>query len=232
MTGLGRGVTTGVWLLAIAGGLASFAQTLPPASPMLGALATAILRSGELTPADIARAPEAARPRVRTFAARAAAFRPAPAPGESPERNRHVVERAIVALFDRPGIEQFAASYAASAVISLEWEGSPDGPLKEAAYAEAYLKKDPRSLLAPYLYLFLAHRHRAAFEAAAYRQRQHQENTLEAQKSAARKYRAFLERARGVSADVIFPLAAADLDGQKYVYLDVGLHPGTFNPDG
>jgi hypothetical protein len=222
----------GLLIAAIVGGQAPPTGQAPPAvSPLGGRLQRAIFGVERLTPSDIERAPEADRDRLRRYAARAASFRPAPPPDDSPTLKRYRVERAIVALIEAHGIEQAAASYAAAAAVAYEWEGRPEGPLKEAGFAEAFLKKDPQTALAPYLYLFLAHRYRAAFEAAVDRQRRHKDDTLEAQKNAARKYRAFLERARKV-ADPIFPLAASDLDAEQHVYVDVGLHPRTFNPDG
>ena len=42
--------------------------------------------------------------------------------------------------------------------------GLPDGPLEEANHAEALLKKDPSSPLAPWFYVFIAQRQRVAFE--------------------------------------------------------------------
>ena len=52
------------------------------------------------------------------------------------------------------------------APIAYEWEGMPDGPLAESRYAEDSLAQNPKTPLAPYLYLFIAQRQRAAAEAS------------------------------------------------------------------
>jgi hypothetical protein len=49
-------------------------------------------------------------------------------------------------------------------------------------------------------------------------------------KTAAKKYRAVMQRARSAS-DPIFRLLADDLDRVPYVYVKTDKHPGTFNPD-
>lgn len=61
-----------------------------------------------------------------------------------------------------------AASYAREARLSYEWEGFPDGPIEEAAYADDYLRRHRRTALKPYLQLFLLYRYRAAYEAATW----------------------------------------------------------------
>ena len=129
-----------------------------------------------------------------------------------------MIEQAIVALIEAPGIERMAADYVAAAPIHYEWKGMHDGPLEESAHAEALLAKDPSTPLAPWFSVFIAHRQRAAFEAYEV------EKNQDGMKAAARKYRQFVERARAAS-DPIFPALIADLDRQPFVYIKTTTHP-------
>ena len=88
----------------------------------------------------------------------------------------------------------------------------PDAPLAESAFAEQVLQKDPSTPLAPFLYLFIAQRQRAAAEAAELNQ-----NAAVAQAATA-KAREFLQKARG-AADPIFGLVADDLERVPFVYV-------------
>jgi endonuclease/exonuclease/phosphatase family metal-dependent hydrolase len=136
---------------------------------------------------------------------------------------RQATERALVALFEAPGIAREAAAYARTAVDWYEYEGYPEGPLAEAAYAERYLARHPTTVLAPYLSLFLASRYRYAFETLMDKGSEAQ------QRSAARKYRLYLQRAKDVD-DELICAAADDLDRQPFAYLDLPgrPHPRTF----
>jgi hypothetical protein len=88
----------------------------------------------------------------------------------------------------------------------------PEGPLAESAFAEQLLQKEPSTPLAPYLFLFIAHRQRAASEAA-----ERNQNAAVAQAATA-KAREFLQKARG-AADPIFGLVADDLERLPFVYV-------------
>jgi hypothetical protein len=138
------------------------------------------------------------------------------------EAKRRQIEQAIVALIEAPGVEQMAADYVAAAPIRYEWKGMHDGPTEESTHAEALLGKEPSSPLAPFFYVFIAHRQRAAFETYEV------EKNQEGMRAAARKYRQFAERARGV-ADPIFPALMADLDRQPFVYIKTTSHPRDYN---
>jgi hypothetical protein len=183
-----------------------------------------------LAPADLTSIPEPMRTRLSTYLTRRTAFKSAyQSKAESFEAVRsdgkkRVIERAIVALIDAPGIEKRAAAFVAAAPIAYEWEGRHDGPQAEAAFAEDALKKDPSSPLAPFLYAFIAQRQRVVFETYD------GEKNLEGMKAASKKYRAFMQRARG-AADPIFGLLADDMDRQPFLYLKTDKHPGTFDPD-
>jgi hypothetical protein len=138
---------------------------------------------------------------------------------------RQGIERAIVALVDTPDIAREAASYARKAVDWYEYEGYPDGPLAEAAYAERYLTAHPSTELAPFLSLYLASRYRIAFETLV------EKGSRAQQQSAARKYRLYLQRAKDAASDLICA-AADDLDRQPFAYMDLPgrPHPRTFAP--
>jgi hypothetical protein len=185
---------------------------------------------GTLASADLAAVPEPARARLSAFLVRRSAFssayesKPEDADAVARDAKRRVIERAIVALIDAQDIQQRALAFITDAPIAYEWEGRVEGPLGEAAYAEEVLKKEPAGPLAPFLYVFIAHRQRAAFEAAE------RLKDDAAMKAAAKKYRAFMERARAAS-DPIFPLLADDLDGVPFVYTKSQNHPRDFNPD-
>jgi hypothetical protein len=179
---------------------------------------------GTLSSGDLAAVPEPARERLSTFLTRRSAFsslyenKPQDADALQSDAKRRVIERAIVSLIDAPDINARAVEFVKSAPIAYEWEGEPAGPLAESAFAEEILKKDPKTLLAPFLYVFIAQRQRAAFEAAS---RTEDQATM---KAAATKYRTFIERAR-TAPDPIFKLLADDLDRVPYVYTKTALHP-------
>jgi hypothetical protein len=185
---------------------------------------------GSLAPPDLAAVPADVRRRLERYLTRRAAFASKLQNGASSfeavraEAKKRVVERAIVALVDAPDVESAAAAYVRDATILYEWEQRPDGPQSEASAAEEFLKTDPATPLAPYLYVFIAERQRAAFELM----------TVDSQKAdmtaAAKKYRTFMQRARAAD-DPIFRLLADDMDGQKFLYANNGFHPRDFDPD-
>jgi len=79
-------------------------------------------------------------------------------PEHSLQLKRIALERALIGLFDTPGIEALAYEYARGAPLSYEWEGFADGPLREAAAADQFLEENPASPIAPYANLFAGHR--------------------------------------------------------------------------
>jgi hypothetical protein len=95
-------------------------------------------------------------------------------------------------------------------------------PLAEVRSAEAFLRERPDSPLAPFAYLWIQHRQRAAFELAS---------AAEARVRAARKYQTFLNRARASSLPMVVSLAEA-IDAQQSVYRDVAAHPRDVLPAG
>jgi hypothetical protein len=176
---------------------------------------------------------------VRTELARRLARRQASPPDtfvESPEaalaRRREELEDALVA-YAGPQAAAEAAAYAAGAALSSEWEGFPDGPLGEAAYAADYLEMHPDSALRQYLELFQLQRLRAAFEAGefsaafppAHLNSADVAGFSRAARGAADRYRALWARVQA-SSEALFAALAADIDAEAYVYIDVGAHPG------
>ena len=212
---------------------AAFPQSGPPDAPDLqGKLYKSVFSMGvgALSTGDLAAAPESLRERLGRYLARRAAFKSSYRSAADSfdavrvEAKRRALEQAIVALIDARGVERMAADYVAAAPIRYEWKGLHDGPLEEADQAEAQLAKDPSGPLAPWFYVFIAHRQRAAFEAYEL------EKNPEGMQAAAKKYRTFAARAREV-ADPIFPALMADLDRQPFVYLKTTTHPRDYNPD-
>jgi hypothetical protein len=203
-----------------------------PAPNLDGRLYKAVFFSGAgvLSPADVASVPDPLKTRLTRFLTRRAAFKsaykgnPESAEQARADAKRRAVERAIVSLVDGAGIEKTASEFVAGAPIAHEWEGLHDGPLAEAAYAENVLKKDPSSPLAPFLYVFIAARQRIAFETYE------NEKNEDGMKTAARKYRAFVERARAVE-DPIYPALVADMERQPFLYIKATNHPRDYDPD-
>ena len=205
-------------------------QTTAPAADLQGKLYRSVFSTGvgALKYEDLPNAPEELRTRLARYLSRRSAFKSGYKSGADSfdavrvEAKRRMIEQAIVALIETPGIERMAAEYVSTAPISYEWKGMHDGPVEESAHAEALLAKDPSTPLAPWFSIFIAHRQRAAFEAYEV------EKNQEGMKAAARKYRLFLERSRSL-ADPIFPALIADLDRQPFVYIKTTTHPRDYN---
>lgn len=96
--------------------------------------------------------------------------------------------------------------------------------LREADRVEGHLRSRRDSPLAGYLYAFLMTRHRMAFEFQAAR------GDVEGQKASAKKYRAFLQRARAAT-DPLVVWLADDIDRQPFLVAATAAHPREFNPD-
>ena len=150
---------------------------------------------------------------------------------------RQEIERGIVTLIDRPGVEDEALAFASTAKVYYEWETEPAAPLAEAASAAAYLNAHPATVIEPYLRLFELHRYRSGFEAAVFMVAHPYPEVLGAENIARWKKRhdgMRIEAAAGYvaawnalrdSTDVVVRALADDLDGKPYLYLNVGAHP-------
>jgi hypothetical protein len=127
------------------------------------------------------------------------------------------LERALACLLEGPGIASLATEYVRGARILYEWEGLAESPLEESDYAEAYIARNSDSPFVPYLYLFAAVRVRCAFEFYA------RDGDASKVASTASRYRRLLALAR--EADPFIRLVADDMDGAKFLAVDVGKHP-------
>jgi hypothetical protein len=220
-------------VLAIAGGSSVRPQGPDAAGVDLqGKLYRSVFSSGSgvLSPADVNAMAEPLRGRLDKYLTRRAAFKSNyKSAADSFEQvrvdaKRRLLEQAIVSLIDVPGIEKMAADYVSTAPIHYEWKGFQDGPLEEANHAEAILKNDPASPMAPWFYIFIAQRQRAAFETFALQKNE------DGMKATAKKYRAFVERARAAD-DPIYAALVTDMERQPYLYLKTTAHPRDYNPD-
>lgn len=186
--------------------------------------------TGVLTAADADKLSDPLKARLGRYLTRRAAFKssyksaPEDLKAVRSDAKRRLLERSIVAMIEAPGIEKMAADFVGAAPIAHEWEGLHTGPLAEATFAENALKKDPSSSLAPWFYVFIAERQRIVFESYE------NEKDEEGMKAAARKYRAFAERARAVT-DPIFPALISDLEAQPFLYIKNSRNPRDYDPD-
>ena len=92
---------------------------------------------GALKYEDLPTAPEALRTRLARYLSRRSAFKSGYKSGADSfeavrvEAKRRMIEQAIVALIETPGIERMATEYVTAAPISYEWKGLHDGPMEE-----------------------------------------------------------------------------------------------------
>jgi hypothetical protein len=222
-------------LLATAAAVVLAAQTPEPQRQvdLQGKLYRSVFNSGAgaLVAADLAKLREPLRSRLAKYLSRRAAFKSQYKHDADDLRavrsdaKRRALERAMVALVDTDGIERLAAEFVAAAPIADQWEGMPERPLAEANFAENLLKKAPSSPLAPWFYVFVAHRQRVVFEACENLKNE------EGMRAAAKKYRAFAERARA-AADPIYGALMEDMERQPFLHIKSTNHPRDYNPDG
>ena len=217
-----RVITVALLLLATGAPATVQDRLAHPTVDLRGALYRAVFASATdaLSAHDVAALPADVRTRVSQFLTRRRTLEQA---GEgTPPDPRELLEHSIVALVDREDARALAADFLREAPVAGGWGDSAAAPLTEASYAEKRLRLD--APLAPFLYVFIAQRQRAAFELAD------RAKDPETMKAAARKYRAVMQRARS-AADPIYGLLADDLDRMPYVYASTDKHPATFNPD-
>lgn len=174
---------------------------------------------------DVDSLPIDVRQRARSFQKRAKAFRtllPAKEAEPGPElwtwEKKREMERAMVALIERTGIEESACQYVREAVLAYEWEGMSDGPLVEAGFAEAFLSEHLDTPLKPYLTLFLIHRFGCAAGALA------NEKKVVEQAHAARKSRRYLLMAFA-DPDPLVRFTAADMEERPWFPRGTGGNP-------
>ncbi|HSQ34871.1 MAG TPA: hypothetical protein VLQ89_02660 [Candidatus Binatia bacterium] len=171
-----------------------------------------------LTALDPERYPEPGRPCVRAYLdAVSPGSRliinagPADRSGALQARKRNMLAQMLTILGE--DVRQEAELFSNAMPLLLEWEGLSEGPVDEANFAEMWLNKRPNSTIAPFIYLFKAHRLRAGYEAA----RAGHEKGL--WPILAKRYREALHQANA-SPHPLIVCIAADLDAQPFVYLD------------
>lgn len=133
------------------------------------------------------------------------------------------IERGIVALVDHSAARQLALSYASYAPSAYEWEGMPDGPLRETTHAMEYMRTHPGTPLEPFLLLLGAHRARAAWECYAssyYAGLDDDGSSLDGLRSTSEVYLLLLGQALSHE-DPLVQWMAGELDDLPYVYIDV-----------
>lgn len=146
------------------------------------------------------------------------------------------LEGAVVALSNRPGIEAEASRYARDAALSYEWEGFPEGPMGEAAFAAQYLRQHPQTALKPFIYVFMLHRYRCAFEAAGWnavsppKEVDRERAIAEAravERTAAARYTEVWQLVQKLS-DPVVKAVAGDIDAERFLYIATDGHPRSF----
>lgn len=210
----------------ISAALLSGAQAAEPPD-LGGALFRAVFQSenGTLGNPEKLNLSPAVRPLLDRYVARNAAFRSQLSCAEGASQSdcaklsgRQRVERAIVTLIDREEIESQASRFAGEIRMLTNWQGMSEGPIEEASSIRDQLGVDSKSPLAPFMYLLLAHRYRAAFEAAT----QEKQPLVAAQMDAL--YRHALAQALQ-SGSPLVALTALDMDRQPFVSTDVRARP-------
>lgn len=133
-------------------------------------------------------------------------------PEETVQIRRRRLQEQMVVLLGRSALTE-AEAFVRAVPLSPEWEGMSEGPLAEAELARQWLDRFPQTHLGPFLYLFRAHRLRAAYEAAR------RENAQGLWPILAQEYQKELARALRSSNEQIVCIAE-DLKAQPYVYLE------------
>ncbi|ESP63038.1 hypothetical protein SMITH_415 [Smithella sp. ME-1] len=126
-------------------------------------------------------------------------------------RRRNLEEQIVVIMGEKTRDE--ARSFSQAVPLCIEWEGMSEGPLDEANFVDNWLLKRPDTSIAQFLYLFKAHRLRAAYESA----RACYEKGL--WPVLAVKYKETLNKIRS-SENSLIPCIARSLEVQPYVYLE------------
>ncbi len=83
-------------------------------------------------------------------------------------RKENMAQQIVAILGDNAQAE--GRCFVSAVPLSDEWEGMSEGPVDEANFVDNWLEKRPETSvsIAPFLYLFKAHRLRAGFEAAKF----------------------------------------------------------------
>ena len=106
-----------------------------------------------------------------------------------------------------------ARAFSKAVPLYLEWEGMSENPLNEVNFVDNWLSKRPGTPIAPFLYLFKAHRLRAGYECA---QAGHEKDLWPI---LAVRYKESLEKASSFNNPLISCIIK-DMEAQPYVYLE------------
>jgi hypothetical protein len=216
-------------LLASALPVSAQGQRAAPADGNLSApILTSFFSSDPRLAASLAELPSPVRAEIERRLQRRGSFRPQlPDPGTTDTRERALaakrfdLERAILAIVARPGIEAEATQYATVHPVSYEWEGDPRGPLSEATFVAGYLARNPESALRGFLYVYGLYLYRCAFEAA------HWESNDALTREGSAGYKTMWAQTQQFP-DPVIPAIANDIDAEKSIYADNRAHPRTF----
>jgi len=126
-------------------------------------------------------------------------------------RRRNLIEQMVSILGQ--DVRNEAEAFAFAVPLITEWEGMCEGPVDEANFVDDWLEKRPGTPIAPFLYLFKAHRLRAGYEAARARSEKGLWPIL------ARRYREAIDASRS-STNSLITCIADDLDAQAFVYIE------------
>jgi hypothetical protein len=126
-------------------------------------------------------------------------------------RQRNLEEQIIVILGDKTRDE--ARIFSLNVPLYTEWEGMSENPLNEANFVDNWLSKRPGTPIAPFLYLFKAHRLRAGYECA---QAGHEKGLWPI---LAVRYKESLEKVLSFNNPLISCIIK-DMEAQPYVYLE------------
>ncbi len=126
-------------------------------------------------------------------------------------RRRNLEEQIVVIMGEN--IRDEARLFSRAVPLCIEWEGMSECPLGEADFVDNWLHKRPDTPIAPFLFLFKAHRLRAGYEAA----RACYEKGL--WPILAIEYKETLNKIRS-SDNPLIPCIVKSLEVQSYVYLE------------
>lgn len=210
-----------VWILAMIGSIWGVTAAEPPgtAPPDAGSsLFDVIFRWEPVDSIRVESFPEAERARIDTFVRRFKSAQATFVRGKQAfemETRAEKEHRWVSVIFglapDSVDVSQ-AQAFIRSAGILYEWEGMSEGPLSEALAAESYLKGHEDSPIAPAIWVFLAHRYRAASECLI------QEKQLTAAENTKKNAEKYLNR-MATHADPLIRRIAREIGQRERVYL-------------
>ena len=126
-------------------------------------------------------------------------------------RQQNLEEEIVVIMGDKTRNE--AKAFSLAVPLYVEWEGMSENPLNEANFVDNWLRNRPHTPIAPFLYLFKAHRLRAGYEAAKAGHEKGLWPILE------KEYKKSLNKAMSY-ANPLISCIVKDMEAQPYVYLE------------